>query len=65
MRYLLKRGRGSLRRVVHLCGHDQISGEPTMQPICGRSNGLTFDATSNVLWGLPLCKRCRAAARTA
>lgn len=62
MTYLLKRGRGSLRRVVHLASFDQF-GEPTMQPICGHSNGLVFDTTSNVPWGLPLCLRCRGAAK--
>ncbi len=62
MSYLLKRGRGSLRRVVHLCRYDQ-SGNRTMEPICGRSGGLRFDTTSNVPWGLPLCKWCRKVAR--
>ncbi len=61
MRYMYQRGRGSKRRVMHLCGYDQISGEPTMQPICGRSAyGLRFDTTCNFPLGLRVCKRCRA-----
>lgn len=59
MRYLYKRGRGALRRVVHLCRCDEL-GEPTMEPICGRGGGLLFDTTCNVPWGRRLCKRCRA-----
>lgn len=61
-RYLFKRGKGVLRRVVHLTGFDPRTGEPTMRPLCGRSP-LTFDMTSNVPFGLPLCKRCRAVSR--
>jgi hypothetical protein len=61
MRYLYQRGTGARRRVVHLCGYDPITGDPTMRPVCGRNNGLSFDTTSNVPWGQPLCKRCRRA----
>lgn len=61
MRYLYQRGSGSKRRVMHLCRFDQL-GYSTMQPICGRSNGVRFDTTCNVPLGLPLCKRCRAGA---
>jgi hypothetical protein len=61
MRYLYQRGRGSKRRVMHLCRFDQF-GNATMQPICGRVGGLNFDTTCNVPLGQPLCKRCRASA---
>lgn len=56
MAYLMKRGRGSLRRVAHLCSYDRF-GNPTHEPICGRTNGLRFDTTSNVPWGLPLLQQ--------
>lgn len=60
MRYLYQRGSGAKRRVMHLCGYDPTTGEPSMQPICGRSGGLQFNTTCNFPLGLPLCKRCRA-----
>lgn len=60
MTYLLKRGKGALRRKVHITLHDPITGEPTMEPACG-DHRLDFDTTSNVPWGRPLCKRCRKA----
>lgn len=63
MTYLMRRGKGALRRVVHLTTHDPMTGQPTMQPVCGRPNGVTFNMTSNVPWGQPLCKRCRRAIR--
>lgn len=59
MRYLYRRGQGAKRRVVHLAAFNYL-GELTMEPICGRANGQRFDTTSNVPWGQPLCKRCRA-----
>lgn len=58
MRYLYQRAPGAKRRVVHLCGYDPRTGEPTMEPICGRTNGLHFNTTINVPLGQPLCKRC-------
>jgi hypothetical protein len=58
MTFLLKRGKGALRRVVHLTTFDHLTGELSMRPLCGRSP-LRFDMTSNVPWGRPLCKRCR------
>lgn len=58
MRYLYRRGHGAKRRVMHLCGYDGRTGEPTMQPLCGIDYPL--DTTSNVPWGLAVCKRCRA-----
>jgi hypothetical protein len=61
--YLMRRGKGALRRVVHLTPYDPITGNPTMEPLCGRSNGIVFNMTSNVPWGQPCCKRCLAAAR--
>lgn len=42
MRYLYQRGPGAKRRVMHLSGYDPRTGEPTMQPLCGRSNGLAL-----------------------
>lgn len=30
MRYLYRRGRGAKRRVMHMCGYDPITGEPTI-----------------------------------
>ena len=59
MSYLLKRGKGALRRVVHLTGFDPRTGESTMIPLCG-SRRLQYDTTSNVPWGLKVCKRCRS-----
>lgn len=35
MRYLYQWGTGAERRVMHLCGYDPYTGQPTMQPICG------------------------------
>lgn len=61
MRYLYQRGSGSRHRVMHLCGYDPRTGQPTMQPICGRTGGLQFDTTCNFPLGQPTCKRCRAA----
>lgn len=61
MRYLYQRGQGAKHRVMHLCSFDKF-GNPTMQPICGRSGGLRFDATCNLPLGLPVCKRCRESA---
>lgn len=58
MRYLLKRGKGSRRRVAHLCGYDPVTGHPTMVPFCGQR--LDFNLTSNVPWGQRTCKRCRS-----
>lgn len=55
MRYLYRRGKGASRRVMHLCGYDQYTGEPTMQPLCG------IDQPFNTTCNLPLgrtCKRC-------
>lgn len=63
MRYLYQRGSGSKRRVMHLCGYDTFTGEPSMQPICGRVNGLQFNTTCNFPLGRPVCKRCNAAVR--
>lgn len=59
MRYLYQSGRGAKRRVMHLCGYDPRTGEPTMWPICGRSGGLDFNTTCNFPLGLKVCKRCR------
>jgi hypothetical protein len=65
MRYLYKRDRGARRRVMHICGYDPMTGQPTMQPFCGRASGLVFDTTINPPFGLgrPICKRCRATLR--
>jgi hypothetical protein len=56
MTFLLRRGRGSLRRKVHIVTFDVRTGKPTMQALCGLD--YPFNMTSNVSWGLPLCKRC-------
>jgi len=58
MRYLYRRGKGASRRVMHLTPYDPYTGEPTMYPICGRTNGIQLDTTINVPLGRPLCKRC-------
>jgi hypothetical protein len=58
MRYLYKRGRGGLRRVMHLCGYDPTTGQPTMQALCGSK--LAFDTTCNLPLGQRRCKRCFA-----
>ncbi len=54
MRYLYERGHK--RRVMHLCGHDQRSGEPTMQALC--KIDLAFTTTCNLPLGQRVCKRC-------
>ena len=59
MRYLYRRGKGAKRRVMHLCGYDQRTGEPTMEPLC--MVGGPYDTTCNLPLGLKVCKRCRAA----
>lgn len=59
MRFLYKRGKGASRRVMHLCGYDPHTGQPTMRPICGQR--LAFDTTCNLPLGQPRCKRCLAA----
>ena len=59
-RFLYKRGRGAKRRVMHLCRFDLITGQPTMEPLCGRNRGVLFDTTCNVPWGRPTCKDCLA-----
>lgn len=56
MRYLYRRGRGALRRVMHLTLIDPWTGRPTMMPVCGINQ--QFDTTTNVPWGRPICKRC-------
>jgi hypothetical protein len=58
--FLFRRGKGAKRRVVHIAEYDR-TGNPTMQPLCGRDNGIAFDTTSNVPWAQPLCRRCRHA----
>lgn len=62
MRFLYKRGRGAQRRVIHLCGYDPRTGEPTMEPLCG-DRRLQFDTTINVPLGLRRCRRCVKAAQ--
>lgn len=65
MRYLYQRGTDPRRRrVMHLCGYDPRTGEPTMEPLCGRVR-LRFDTTCNVRLGQPVCKYCTAAANAA
>ena len=58
MRYLYRRGNGAAKRVMHLCGYDARTGEPSMVPLCGIRYPL--DTTINVPLGLKLCKRCGA-----
>lgn len=54
MRYLYERGHK--RRVMHLCGYDPRTGEPTMRALCGMR--LPFNTTCNLPLGRPTCKRC-------
>jgi hypothetical protein len=61
MTYLLKRGRGSLRRVAHLGAHDPLTGKVSFQPIC--STPIDVNMASNVPWGCPTCKKCLRVAR--
>lgn len=61
MRFLYKRGRGAKRRVMHLCGYDPRTGQPTMEPLCG-DHRLQLDTTINVPLGLRRCRRCVKAA---
>jgi hypothetical protein len=64
MMYLLQRGPGSLRRVAHLQLHDQFTGKPTGEPLCGIRR--PFNLNSNVPWGCRTCKNClKAASRMA
>jgi hypothetical protein len=56
MRYLYRRGRGARKRVMHLCGHDPLTGDPTMIPLCGLPQD--FDTTINVPLGKRTCRRC-------
>ena len=62
MRYLYRRGHGAKRRVMHLCGYDPRTGQPTMVPLCGIR--YTFDTTINMPFALgqPVCRRCKAQA---
>jgi len=60
MVYLLRRGKGALRRKAHLCLHDPRTGQPDMKPLCGINQ--PFNMTSNVPWGCATCKNCRKAA---
>lgn len=62
MRFLYRRGRGAKRRIMHLCGYDQWTGEPTMVALCGSHQA--FDTTCNLPLGQRVCKRCRAAVRS-
>ncbi len=58
MRYAYKRGKGALRRKMHLCGYDQRTGEPTLQALCGTK--LALDTTCNLPLGQSTCKVCLA-----
>ena len=58
MRYLYRRGPGAKRRVMHLCGFDPRTGEPTMVPLCGIK--YQFNTTINMSLAQPICKRCRS-----
>lgn len=59
MRFLYRRGQGARRRVMHLCGYDPRTGDPTMEPLCGIRQ--RFDTTCNLPLGQRTCKRCKAA----
>jgi hypothetical protein len=61
MTYLLKRGKGSRKRVAHLAVHDRLTGAAMLVAVCGEDR-VAWDMTSNVPWGRPLCKRCRRSA---
>lgn len=58
MRYLYRRGQGARRRVMHLCGYDPMTGQPTMRALCGSPQD--FDTTCNLPLGGRTCKRCSA-----
>lgn len=62
MRYLYKRGDGARRRVMHLCGYDPMTGDPSMLALCG--SRLRLNTTCNFPLGRPTCKRCSAALLT-
>jgi hypothetical protein len=59
VRYIFERGR-SKRRVMHLCGYDRMTGEPTLQPLCGMDR-VRFDTSINLPMGKRVCKACRRA----
>lgn len=44
---------------MHLCAHDPMTGEPTMEPLCGRVT-IRLDTTCNFPLGRPVCKYCAA-----
>jgi heterodisulfide reductase subunit C len=54
--FLLRRGKGSLRRKAHLAHYDQF-GEID-RTWCGRTD---WNLVSNVPWGCSTCKHCLAA----
>lgn len=56
MRYIYRRGYGARRRVMHLCGYDEKTGEPTLRPLC-RINA-RFDTSCNLPLGQAVCKPC-------
>lgn len=58
MRYLYKRGKGAKRRVMHLCGYDPVTGQPTMAALCGLMT-VPFDTTCNFPLGQRTCARCK------
>lgn len=58
MRYLYRRGKGARRRVMHLCGYDPTTGQPSMRPLCGIHYG--FDTTCNLPLGGKVCLNCRS-----
>ena len=58
MRYLYKRGKGAKRRVMHLCGYDPKTGQPTMEALCGLV-AVPFDTTCNFPFGRRVCARCK------
>lgn len=53
MTYLLRRGKGSLRRKAHLARYNQFG--QIAGPWCHRTG---FNLTSNVPWGCKTCKDC-------
>lgn len=54
MRFLFEAGKK--RRVMHITGHDTLTGDPTFEPLCDIN--LPLNRTINVPMGRGVCKNC-------
>lgn len=58
MMFIYERGKGALRRKMHLCGYDPRTGDPTLVPLCGEGR-IKFNTSCNLPLGQKVCLRCR------